>query len=236
MRIVPASSLRPSRRFATFRLSKARRPGAPRWQASTKSGGAIRDGRRGRPRAHRSDRAPTYGDGPISRWCKRALYEPRDEVFVRLTLKVIAIMSPVMVGLFVALHGALRPVAWADRGVPRAVGLVLGAGHPDAPQHDAPAVHPEAEVARPGAPVPDVVLLRHPDGLRGAPRRHAPRRGQHAARTCRRRCATSATASSTSSSTSGASSSSSSSSCRSTCSASAGGRWRGARSSARSRT
>jgi hypothetical protein len=37
--------------------------------------------------------APTYGDGAISRWCKRALYEPRDEVFVRMSIKVVAIMS-----------------------------------------------------------------------------------------------------------------------------------------------
>jgi fatty acid desaturase len=39
---------------------------------------------------------PRYGDGPLSRWCKRALYDPRDEVFVRLTLKVMAVMSLAM--------------------------------------------------------------------------------------------------------------------------------------------
>ena len=26
-----------------------------------------------------------YGDGPLSRWCKRSLYDARDEVFVRLS-------------------------------------------------------------------------------------------------------------------------------------------------------
>jgi fatty acid desaturase len=51
--------------------------------------------------------APTYGDGPLSRWCKRALYDPRDEVFVRLTLKVVAIMIVAMVVLFHSFHWAL---------------------------------------------------------------------------------------------------------------------------------
>ena len=48
--------------------------------------------------------APTYGDGPLSRWCRDALYEPRDEVFVRLTIKVSAIMSLAMIGLATALR------------------------------------------------------------------------------------------------------------------------------------
>jgi fatty acid desaturase len=43
---------------------------------------------------------PTYGDGPLSRWCKSALYDPRDEVFVRLTLKMIVVMSVAMAILF----------------------------------------------------------------------------------------------------------------------------------------
>ncbi len=42
---------------------------------------------------HDITEAPTYGDGPLSRWCKRALYEARDEVFVRLSIKVIVLMS-----------------------------------------------------------------------------------------------------------------------------------------------
>jgi hypothetical protein len=44
--------------------------------------------------------APTYGDGPLSRWCKRSLYDPRDEVFVRLTLKVCFIMAVAMIALY----------------------------------------------------------------------------------------------------------------------------------------
>jgi fatty acid desaturase len=44
--------------------------------------------------------APTYGDGPLSRWCKGALYDPRDEVFVRLSLKLGAIMTASMVALY----------------------------------------------------------------------------------------------------------------------------------------
>jgi fatty acid desaturase len=54
--------------------------------------------------------APTYGDGPLSRWCRSALYEPRDEVFVRLSLKVVAVMSVAMVVLFRFFHWALVPV------------------------------------------------------------------------------------------------------------------------------
>jgi fatty acid desaturase len=54
---------------------------------------------------------PTYGDGPLSRWCKRSLYDPRDEVFVRLTLQRIAVMSTSMVFLWYALRGTL--VDWA---------------------------------------------------------------------------------------------------------------------------
>jgi hypothetical protein len=53
---------------------------------------------------------PTYGDGPISRWCKQALYEPRDEVFVRLSIKVVVVMSLAMVGLYRVFHWWLVPV------------------------------------------------------------------------------------------------------------------------------
>jgi hypothetical protein len=55
------------------------------------------------------ERAPTYGDGLFSRGCKGILCDPRDEVFVRLTLKVIAVMSAAMIGLFVVLHRASTP-------------------------------------------------------------------------------------------------------------------------------
>jgi hypothetical protein len=53
---------------------------------------------------------PTYADGVISRWCKRALYEPRDEVFVRLSIKVVVVMSLAMVGLYRYFHWWLVPV------------------------------------------------------------------------------------------------------------------------------
>ena len=56
--------------------------------------------------------APTYGDGPLSRWCRGALYEARDEVFVRLTLRMVVLFSLLMGGLFVALKsGRVPPLA-----------------------------------------------------------------------------------------------------------------------------
>jgi len=54
---------------------------------------------------------PTYGDGPISRWCQKHLYEPRDEVFVRLTLRSVAIQIVAMVALFLALRFTRVPAA-----------------------------------------------------------------------------------------------------------------------------
>jgi fatty acid desaturase len=33
---------------------------------------------------------PTYAEGPIARWCRKSLVDPRDEVFVRLTLRSLA--------------------------------------------------------------------------------------------------------------------------------------------------
>ncbi len=57
--------------------------------------------------------APTYGDGPLSRWCKRSLYEARDEVFVRLTLRMIVVMSLAMGGLFAFYRWAAVP-GWAQ--------------------------------------------------------------------------------------------------------------------------
>jgi fatty acid desaturase len=47
---------------------------------------------------------PAYPDGPISRWCKNALYEARDEVFVRLTLRAIAVQLSAMVVLWATLR------------------------------------------------------------------------------------------------------------------------------------
>jgi fatty acid desaturase len=49
--------------------------------------------------------APAYGDGALSRWCKGALYDPRDEVFVRLTLKSVAVMATAMIALWFSLRG-----------------------------------------------------------------------------------------------------------------------------------
>jgi len=48
--------------------------------------------------------APTYGDSAISRWCKKALFEARDEVFVRLTIKMTITMIVMMTALFFALR------------------------------------------------------------------------------------------------------------------------------------
>jgi hypothetical protein len=42
---------------------------------------------------------PVYRDSALSRWCKRSLYDSRDEVFVRLTLKMVALFSALMVAL-----------------------------------------------------------------------------------------------------------------------------------------
>lgn len=44
--------------------------------------------------------APAYGDSALSRWCKTALYQARDEVFVRLTIQRIAIASAMMGSMF----------------------------------------------------------------------------------------------------------------------------------------
>jgi fatty acid desaturase len=52
-------------------------------------------------------KAPTYQDGWLSHWCKGALYDPRDEVFVRLTLKVVAIMTVAMIALASRFHWGL---------------------------------------------------------------------------------------------------------------------------------
>ena len=51
--------------------------------------------------------APAYGDSPLSRWCRRALYDPRDEVFVRLSLRSVVVMAWAMAGLFVFFRWSL---------------------------------------------------------------------------------------------------------------------------------
>ena len=47
---------------------------------------------------------PSYADGPISRWCRRSLYDPRDEVFVRLTLRAIGTQLAAMALLLATLR------------------------------------------------------------------------------------------------------------------------------------
>lgn len=54
---------------------------------------------------------PTYGDGPITRWCQKHLTEARDEVFVRLTLREVATQVVLWVGLWFAIHRAPVPAA-----------------------------------------------------------------------------------------------------------------------------
>lgn len=56
--------------------------------------------------------APAYGDGALSRWCKAHLHDARDEVFVRLSIKVVLIMSAAMGALWACLHAALP--AWGQ--------------------------------------------------------------------------------------------------------------------------
>ncbi len=55
--------------------------------------------------------APTYADGLISRWCAKHLYEARDEVFVRLTLKMVGMQIVAMSALYAAVRFAPLP-AW----------------------------------------------------------------------------------------------------------------------------
>ncbi|MBL8680702.1 MAG: fatty acid desaturase [Myxococcales bacterium] len=55
--------------------------------------------------------APTYGDGPLSRWSRAHLHDPRDEVFVRLGLKVSALMATGMAAMLFALRAEIP--AWA---------------------------------------------------------------------------------------------------------------------------
>ncbi|HEY3449005.1 MAG TPA: fatty acid desaturase [Myxococcales bacterium] len=56
-------------------------------------------------------RAPTYADGAFSRWCTRLIYESRDQVFLRLTLRMVAVMLAAVAALFALLHASGLP-AW----------------------------------------------------------------------------------------------------------------------------
>jgi hypothetical protein len=49
---------------------------------------------------------PTYGDGLISRWCRKNLVEARDEVFVRLALRGIATQVVALTALWLTIHHA----------------------------------------------------------------------------------------------------------------------------------
>ncbi len=55
--------------------------------------------------------APTYGDGPLSRWCQRHLVEARDEVFVRMTIRAVTLQLALMVALWATLRFTHVP-AW----------------------------------------------------------------------------------------------------------------------------
>ncbi|MBK7863008.1 MAG: fatty acid desaturase [Archangiaceae bacterium] len=57
--------------------------------------------------------APRYGDGWLSRALRARLYDPRDEVFSRLTLKMMVTMGAAMVALAFALHRTALPSAVA---------------------------------------------------------------------------------------------------------------------------
>lgn len=48
--------------------------------------------------------APSYGNGALSRFFKTCLFDPRDEVFVRLTLRMVLVMGGLMTALFLVLH------------------------------------------------------------------------------------------------------------------------------------
>ena len=56
-------------------------------------------------------RAPTYREGSFSRWCTGLIYDARDQVFVRLTLRMAAAMGAAMATLFVLLRVSGLP-AW----------------------------------------------------------------------------------------------------------------------------
>ncbi len=48
--------------------------------------------------------APTYGPSRLHSWCVKALYDIRDEVFVRLTIKACGVMIPILALLLFRFH------------------------------------------------------------------------------------------------------------------------------------
>ncbi len=59
--------------------------------------------------------APVYGDGPLSRWSRAHLHDPRDEVFVRMGLKVSLLMGSGMIATLAAIRSDIPP--WAKLAV-----------------------------------------------------------------------------------------------------------------------
>src|SRR5258706_16209245 len=57
--------------------------------------------------------APAYKDTRFQRFIEGLLYDPRDAVFVRLSLKVIAVLVPLIVLLFVHFNWWLAGALWA---------------------------------------------------------------------------------------------------------------------------
>ena len=53
--------------------------------------------------------APTYADSALSRWCKAHLVEARDEVFMRLWLRMIVLMTLLMAALYAVLRANVVP-------------------------------------------------------------------------------------------------------------------------------
>lgn len=56
--------------------------------------------------------APDYGDSAFSRLCTSLLHDARDQVFIRLTLRMLLVMSVAQGALWWALHASLAPM-WA---------------------------------------------------------------------------------------------------------------------------
>ena len=58
---------------------------------------------------------PAYRPSALHTWCVKALYDSRDEIFVRLTLKACAVMVPILALMLFSFHWLLVPVylaAW----------------------------------------------------------------------------------------------------------------------------
>lgn len=59
---------------------------------------------------------PAYGPSWLKRWCEKSLYEARDEVFVRTTIKATVMMVPILASMLIHFHWAeavAYVAAWA---------------------------------------------------------------------------------------------------------------------------